>query len=358
MSVRSKKYRLRSSIAITESSQGIDFFKTNIRETVSIKIDYPEIVNLLKAFDGNTEVGSICERFKIESPDEIEALIAFLNNEKLIIEIDESYEGLFFSENYRLINLLEDFCRSSSDVMRSIEKISNFKVAVIGLGAVGTWICTSLAMTGVKNFILIDGDTVDLSNLHRQDCFFEEDVGKSKVQCATRRLEEISDVNVIQINDFLDGDFFNRHPLDCDLIINCADYPSVDETSRIVGKYGIDNAIPHIIGGGYNLHLTLIGQAVIPRKTACVMCFEHAMKKINSAELCGVEKLHRPLRKIGSFGPLCMISASISASEAIKIAAGKTDYLVTANQRIEFRIEDMDFFSSAVERDLDCVWCG
>ncbi len=62
--------------------------------------------------------------------------------------------------------------------------------------------------------------------------------------------------------------------------------------------------IPHIIGGGYNLHLTLIGQTVLPHKSACYKCFDSRLKVINEIDIKGLKKLHREKRKLGSFAPL------------------------------------------------------
>ena len=82
-------------------------------------------------------------------------------------------------------------------------------------------------------------------------------------------------------------------PAHLDLIINCADEPNVDKTSRIVAEYAMEKRIPHIIGGGYNLHLTLIGQTIIPFKTACFECFNLFLKELNDTSLRNVKKLHK-----------------------------------------------------------------
>ena len=116
--------------------------------------------------------------------------------------------------------------------------------------------------------------------------------------------------------------------------------------------------MPHIIGGGYNLHLTLIGQTVIPNKTACVKCFETHLEKINNADLDGVKKLARSNRKIGSFGPICGVSASLTSLDAIKVLINKPQMLTNTNSRIEFLINDRDIKKHAVEKNPTCSWCG
>lgn len=88
-----------------------------------------------------------------------------------------------------------------------------------------------------------------------------------------------------------------RHPFKPTLIINSADYPTVDETSRIVGAYAMEHGIAHCIGGGYNLHQTLIGQIIIPGKTACVECFRLELEDINVIDTSNIKRLDNPFVK-------------------------------------------------------------
>ena len=49
-----------------------------------------------------------------------------------------------------------------------MEKLKNAKVAVFGLGGVGSFVCEGLARSGIGNFVLVDFDKVDESNINRQ----------------------------------------------------------------------------------------------------------------------------------------------------------------------------------------------
>ncbi len=134
-------------------------------------------------------------------------------------------------------------------------------------------------------------------------------------------------------------------------------YPSVDTTSNIIGEYALKNNIPHIIGGGYNLHLTLIGQVIIPHETACVNCFRKNLEEINKIDDKNIKKLNMPNRKIGSFPPLSALSASITSNEAFKILA-KINSLNMINKRTEFLLENMNFKNLDMTKREDCEWCG
>lgn len=357
-SVADKKYKMRSSIALVYHKGILEFFKTNIRESIKIRIEFEHIEEFLLSFDGSKKINEVIRDFPGIDFDDAVNLLEFLNRENILIEVDKCYELDDFELNPRLFFQMEEYFTKTSETIESINDIKNKTVLIIGLGAVGTWVATSLALSGVKNFILVDGDVVDETNLHRQDGFYEGDIGDFKAECVKRRINEISDSDIKVIIDSLNEKFFKRNDVFFDLAINCADFPSVDVTSEILGKECMMRKVPHLIGGGYNLHLTLIGQAVIPGETACVNCFKEEMKYFNYNELDGVEKLFRPSRKIGSFGPLCSLSASITAGEAIKILAGRYSDLATANKRIEFRLSEMDFFVSEVSKQENCNWCG
>ena len=55
--------RLRESVGIILHDHGVEFFKTNIRESLSLKMNFPDIVNLLKRFDGKTSVKQIAKDY-------------------------------------------------------------------------------------------------------------------------------------------------------------------------------------------------------------------------------------------------------------------------------------------------------
>ena len=353
-SVKDKKFRLRSSIALVYRENLLEFFKTNVRESVFLEIDYKNVIDLLLEFDGKRTVEYISIKHKIQLEFLIR-LVEFLNTKYILIEVDEEYSCNYIEEKYRLINFLEDYCVKTSDVIYKIKDLQNKVVIIVGIGAVGSWIADMLVRNGVGTLILVDDDIVELSNLHRQHLYFENDIGNFKVDVAEKNLKNINtNINIIKIKNRLAENFFNNFEYDCDFIVNCADYPSVDFTTKIVSEYCMKNNIPHIVGGGYNLHLTLIGQTVIPNKTACCECFDIKLQQLNIPFAKGLKKLNRKDRKIGSFAPLSTISASLSALDIFKVLCGLEDFIVNGSKRIEFTIKEMDFNIMSIERNKNC----
>jgi molybdopterin/thiamine biosynthesis adenylyltransferase len=358
--VKDKKFRLRASVALVYNNENkiLNLFKTNVRESLDLQINYDDIINILLQFNGKKRVIEIAKENKIDLKS-LESLSIFLNKNFIFIEEDYQYDIDLLKYKYRIINFLEDYCYKTSEVINKLKILEKKSILIIGLGAVGTWMADMLARNGVKNFILVDDDVIELSNLHRQDLYFENDIGKLKIECVKERLLEIDDkINVITINKKVDDNFFVDFKYNCNFIINSADYPSVDYTTNIVGKYCMEHNIPHVIGGGYNLHLTLIGQTIIPYKTACYECFNIKLQEINKPFINKVKKLNRKNRKIGSFAPLSTIGASISSIDIFKILCGLDKYIVNDSKRIEFDIYDKDFKIIKIERNRNCNICS
>ncbi len=72
-------------------------------------------------------------------------------------------------------------------------RLSAAKVLLVGVGGLGAPIATYLAAAGVGTLGLVDGDTVALSNLHRQTLFDASQTGQLKTACAARRLKRLND---------------------------------------------------------------------------------------------------------------------------------------------------------------------
>lgn len=355
---RYSKLKLRPTVAVVTTEERTEFFRSDIRTSLSLKI-HPEISPLLFSLDGlkTVEEWMEYEELKESNLTSILELFSLLKRECILIEVDRIYPESYLRHK-RVYAFLENYASSTSQVIQAFDRLSSSRVLIIGLGAVGTWVAQSLMMSGVRNFTLVDPDLVELSNLHRQIGFGYRDVGCPKVDAFRDYLwtkDQALDIEIIK--DVLDEGFFDRHPVAVDLIINCADHPTVDETSRIVGDYAMTHGIAHCVGGGYNLHQTLVGQIIIPGETACVECFRLELEELNVIDTSNITRLDNPKRKIGSFPPLSALSASITSNEAFKFLSGIGHYCM-ANNRTEFTLREMNFMTIPFKRRQDCIYCG
>ena len=74
---------------------------------------------------------------------------------------------------------------------QGIKKLQNSKVAIFGLGGVGSYVVEGLSRAGVGNFILVDNDKINPSNINRQIIATTKTVGKPKVVVEKERILEI-----------------------------------------------------------------------------------------------------------------------------------------------------------------------
>lgn len=73
-----------------------------------------------------------------------------------------------------------------------IEKLAKSKVAIFGIGGVGSFVCEGLARAGIGKFILIDNDTISISNLNRQIHATTKTIGEYKVNVMKQRILDIN----------------------------------------------------------------------------------------------------------------------------------------------------------------------
>ena len=130
-----------------------------------------------------------------------------------------------------------------------IKSLGENTVLVIGVGGVGGTALEALARSGIKNFVLIDFDKVDESNLNRQILYTSVDVGRNKVDVAKERLLKIcDDLNIKTLNTKIEEDTLNKLELGkVDFIIDAIDY--IPGKLHII-EFSIKNKIPFITSLG------------------------------------------------------------------------------------------------------------
>lgn len=351
--------KLNSTVSVVKINNHIlEFFLTNIRQQIRIKVEDDTILDIVTSLDGQRTISEIATENNVDIG-ELEELLSFLRGKGILDNVEPKKDFEHYSEYRRIIHFLAEYSHSHEHLLRMWNKIQRASVLIVGLGAVGTWVACNLAQSGVGKLILMDGDTVDVSNLHRQYGYRESDIERRKVDVLEERIHDYSMYTEVE-KEYRYLDKSALHVFDdtsIDLIINCADMPSVDMTSLWIGDYAMGRNIPHIVGGGYNLHLSLIGQTILPGQSACVKCFQKALEEENAIDPGKVKKLQVRNRKVGSFGPMCSMIASMVGMESIKVLSGCVQP-ANINRRGEFDIYSMDIKYKTYERRDDCEWCG
>ena len=147
------------------------------------------------------------------------------------------------------------------------EKLKKAKVLVAGAGGLGSAILSYLAIAGVGSIRVIDGDTVELSNLNRQILHSEKDIGRKKVDSASDKLQSLNPhIEIEAIGEFITED---------NVFEMVDDYPIVDALDNLPARYllnrvAVKKNLPLFHGAVYGFE----GRAttIIPGKTPCIKC--------------------------------------------------------------------------------------
>jgi len=221
-------------------------------------------------------------------------------------------------------------------------KLKQAKVCVVGVGGLGNPIVTRLAAMGVGNIRIVDRDVIELSNLHRQTMFNEEDVGQVKVETAAKKLRKLNPNVVIEelpvsINDYTAVDVVDG----CDVVVDALD--SVDARYAL-NKACIEKKIPFVTGAAVGV----TGQSftILPSESACYHCLFPALDE-DSMPTCSIEGVHPSILSI---------IGGIEVSEAVKIITGKEPSL--KDRVLHVDLENLIFNFTKVSRVEECSVCG
>jgi molybdopterin-synthase adenylyltransferase len=222
-------------------------------------------------------------------------------------------------------------------------KLLRGKVAIVGVGALGTVSANHLVRSGVGYLRLIDRDVVDLSNLQRQTLFNEEDVHQNlpKAVAAQKRLNSInSTVTIDAIISDLNLDNAEELLAEVDVIIDGTDNFM---TRYLINDVAVKYGIPWVHGAAVSSRGMF---AVIkPGITPCYRCL-FPQVPAGRGETCDT---------IGVLSPITDIIGSFQAMEAIKLLVG-----ATTNTNLEqIDIWDTSFFSmdTSEGKNPQCPTC-
>lgn len=221
-------------------------------------------------------------------------------------------------------------------------KLRAAKVCVVGVGGLGNPITTRLVAMGIGKLRIVDRDVIELSNLHRQTMYNEDDVGQVKVEVAARKLRKLNpDVEIeslpISINDYTAIDAVEG----CDVVIDALD--SVNARYAL-NKACVEKNIPFVTGAAVGVS----GQVftILPKDTACYSCMFPELDE-DSMPTCSIEGVHPSILSI---------VGGIEVAEAVKIILGKKPTL--SDKILHIDLENLTFEMTKTFRVDECTVCG
>ena len=151
------------------------------------------------------------------------------------------------------------------------KKVLNSRVLVIGMGGLGCPVTEFLTRSGIGSIGIVDHDLVSLSNIHRQTLYDEKDLGKSKVNVAQKKLENINSKTKIDIFNFkLDKKKFIKIIKNYDYVVDGTDNFEtkflINDISLKYKKFLVTGAISKFDGHIFTFDFN-------NKKNPCLRCF-------------------------------------------------------------------------------------
>lgn len=219
------------------------------------------------------------------------------------------------------------------------EKLKKAKVAVIGVGGLGSPIALYLTAVGVGTVILVDYQKPELSNLNRQVLHWEKDIGlKYKPDSAMEKLNQLnSNITIIPIKEKLAEKNIEKLLKGVDIIVDALDN---FETRYLINDFCVKNNIPLIHGAVE----AFFGQitTIIPGKTPCLRCI-FPSKQDKSG-------------KFPIIGTTAGIVGILQVNEVVKLITGYGSLITNKLLFLDFSNNDFHFID--IKKDNSCPVCG
>lgn len=223
-----------------------------------------------------------------------------------------------------------------------MEKLRKATVCVVGVGGIGNPVATMLSAMGVGRLRIIDRDVIEISNLHRQHLYNEDDIGKVKVEVAAERLQKINPTSKIEaIPISVTG--YNAESL-----VDGADIV-IDALDSVEARYALNDAcIKHKLPFIYAGALGMLGSVctILPGESACLRCIFPKLEE-EDMPTCSTEGVHPSI---------LYLVAGTQVSEAVKLITGQRPSLV--NKLLYIDLNDLTMEKVQMLRQEACPSCG
>lgn len=222
-------------------------------------------------------------------------------------------------------------------------RLKESSVIIIGAGGLGIPASVYLAAAGVGRIGIVDDDKVEMSNLHRQTIYSEEDVGSQKAAVAAEKLKQVNPhIRVEPHNVKLDSSNAMEILRTYDVVVDCTDnFPArylINDACVLLGK-------PDVYASIFRFD----GQVSVfdAKKGPCYRCLFPEPPPADSVQDCSVA---------GVMGVLPGIMGSLQAVQVMNLLLGKGQSL--AGRLVLFNGTDMTFNELRIKKNPDCPACG
>lgn len=223
-------------------------------------------------------------------------------------------------------------------------RLTQAHALVIGAGGLGSPVLLYLATAGVGRITVVDGDTVDLTNLQRQIAHATDRIGQPKVASAAQAMAALNpEVQVQTLAQRVDGAALDTLVAGADVVLDCSDNFA---TRHAVNAACVRHRRPLVSGAAIGFD----GQvSVYDRRQADTPCYACLFPPDVTLE-------EARCATMGVFAPLVGIIGTVQAAEALKLLAGVGRSLAGRLQMLDAR--DMAWTEIRMQRHAHCPVCA
>ena len=340
--------RLKATIDVVEASDGRVYLFRGGEDDFVIEPNGRPIAALLRGLDGSRDV---------DDP-EVGACVAQLWELGLVEDAaDDDPLGAEVRRYERQLRYFGDVAPPRTPRAAYQQRLKDARVVVLGLGGLGGWAAYALASSGVGTLVLVDGDSVEWSNLNRQILYRELDIGTAKAPAAARTLRAFnSGIRVEPVERMLGSQADVESVVrGADFVVDAADQP-VHEIERWVNAACFRAGVPYLMMSQFP-PLVRLGPTYVPGRTGCYACQEAGWReRFPLFDELAAHRSRRP-SPAASFGPACGLVGSQVAMDVVHHLSGVCEP-ATLGTGLTVDLRTMEIEREPVERLPECPVCS
>lgn len=339
-------------------------------ELISLEDPDGRVAALLGLLDGSRETDDLWRGLSASYPDvtqaDIREAVRDLDADHLIHDAADTGADFDEAAKERWSNnfgFFETYASLGTSKFQFQRRIRDCRVAVLGVGGVGTHALIDLVAIGFTDIRIVDFDTIALSNLNRQILYDESTIGRAKVDIAAQRAMALNSalrLDTAKVK-LLSGADVYRVVHDRDIVIGSVDGPKMQVVHWL--NEGCVRAGAALITGGVDAQRA-VHYTVVPGVSGCVECWYTTVRETDPTSrlvqdvMTGMSDRGEEFGEdTAAFNGLVLAEVTYIVSEVIRLASQVSTPLsvgrVLESTFHDPRLREVESF----RRRADCLAC-
>ncbi|KJY29081.1 ThiF family adenylyltransferase [Streptomyces sp. NRRL S-495] len=339
-------------------------------ELTSLEDTDGRVLRLLQLLDGSRDLDAVHRELSADYPDltaeDVREAVDDLDASGLVQDTADRGEDFDAAARERWSNNLgffETYASLGTSKYEFQRRIRDARVAVLGVGGIGSHTLIDLVAIGFTDIRIVDFDKIEVSNFNRQIIYGEPDVGRTKVHVAAERARRLNSrvrVDAVEAK-LMSADDVYAVVHDRDIVIAVVDRPKVHVAHWL--NEGCVRAGTTLIGGGVDTQRA-IHYTMVPGVSGCVECWYGQVRREDPTSRMVLDVLDDIDREGSAYGEdtaafngLVVVAAAHMVSEMVRLASRVCPPLAVG------RLLEQTFHNPRVRqaetwtRDPDCAVC-